>query len=175
MERIMSRRLILAAFGLLLLAACAQPTPYQAAVDGYGFTQQRLEDNRFRINFSGNSVTPLPVVEDYMLYRAAEITVDQGYDYFEISDKDINKSTRYFATYNAPIGGFYGRRYPRYGYGFGGGFGTGSYRPINSYTASANVVLFKGAKPEDNSSAYDAKDVIRRLGPTIRRPLPPQG
>lgn len=173
----MSRNAILASLCLLVLAACAKPTPYQAATDGYGFTQQRIEQNRYRINFSGNSLTPLPVVEDYMLYRAAEITIDHGYDYFDISDKDIDKSTRYYATFNGPIGGFYGRGFPRYGYGygFGAGFGTGNLRPIESYTTSANVVMFKGQKPADDPDAYDAKDVIQRLGPTIRRPLPPQG
>ena len=169
----MSPNALLAALCVLFLAACAQPTPYQPATDGFGFSQQRIEENRFRINFSGNSVTPLPVVEDYMLYRAAEITVDRGYDYFEISDKDINKRTRYVATYVDPIGGYYWRRYPRYAVGTG--ISTGTYRPIDSYTSSANVVLFKGQKPADNPDAYDARDVIQRLGPTIRRPLPPQG
>jgi hypothetical protein len=50
-----------------------------------------------------------------------------------------------------------------------GGFGTTLYnaRPIDSYTASADIVLFKGEKPASDVAAYDARDVLRRLDPTI--------
>jgi hypothetical protein len=48
------------------------------------------------------------------------------------------------------------------------GFGTSTARPIDSYTASADVVLFKGEKPADEVNAYDARDVLNRLGGTIQ-------
>jgi len=165
-------RHILVAFLTLLLAACAKPTPYQPVFDGYGFSEQRIEDNRFRITFRGNSVTPEQVAEDYMLYRAAEITRRNGYDYFEIADQKTDKDTRYLATFVDPgfpyYGPYYGRRF--YPYPVGPRVETGTYKPIVQYSVSANVVLYRGKKPADNVEAYDARDVLERLGPTIRRP-----
>jgi hypothetical protein len=168
-------RSTLALLIVLALAACAQPTPYQPARDGYGFTQQRIEDNRYRIVFTGNSLTPLQVVEDYMLYRAAEITLQAGYDYFIIADKQTDKSTQYSATFSDPGFPYYGpydrRRFPPYW--SGPQFETGTYRPIESFSTSVNIVLYRGTKPKEKPEAYDARDVIARLGPTIRYPAPP--
>src|SRR3546814_2342802 len=64
------------------LAACVSVTPYQPASKGYGYSEQRIENNRFRINFAGNSDTPKQTVETYLLFRAAELTLKSGYDYF---------------------------------------------------------------------------------------------
>lgn len=168
------QRLLLAASLILLLAACAKPTPYQPAIDGYGFTEQRIEDNRYRITFHGNSVTSQQVVEDYMLYRAAELTREQGYDFFEIADKETDKDTRYLATYVDPFPpyyyGYYGRRF--YPYPVGPSIRTGTYRPIVQYSVQANIVLYRGKKPPENVEAYDARDVIQRLRPTVRLPEP---
>ena len=168
-------RFVLAFVLVLALGACAQPTPYQPARDGYGFSEQRIEDNRYRIVFTGNSLTPLQVVDDYMLYRAAEITLQAGYDYFVVADKHTDKSTRYLATFSDPgypyYGPYYrGRRFPPYWYA--PPVETGSYRPIESFSTSANIVLHRGKKPPDQAEAYDARDVIARLGPTIRYPTP---
>jgi len=165
-------RAALALFVVLALAACAQPTPYQPARDGYGFSQQRLEDNRYRIVFSGNSLTPLPVVEDYMLYRSAEITLEAGYDYFIVADKQTDKSTRYLATFTDPFP-YYGPYWrPDRRVWYGPQFQTGDYRPIQSFATSANITLHRGKKPADNPEAHDARDVVARLGPTIRYPAP---
>src|SRR6185437_1021211 len=52
--------LAFAAAAVLALSGCATPTPYQPAADmgghGYapGYTDTRLEDNRYRITFAGN-------------------------------------------------------------------------------------------------------------------------
>jgi len=164
-------------FVVLFLAACAQPTPYQPVQAGFGYSEQRIEDDRYRIVFSGNSMTPLQVVDDYMLYRAAEITLRSGYDYFVVADKRTDKSTQYVATFTDPGFPYYdpytGRRFPPFAYR--APFDTETYRPIERFTVSANVVLRRGAKPKDRPEAYDARDVIARLGPTIRYPAPRAG
>jgi hypothetical protein len=58
---------------------------------------------------------------------------------------------------------------PRFGEGeyIGGGFGSDSASPSDSYTAHADVVMFKGEKPAADVNAYDARSVLRRLGLTI--------
>ena len=59
---------------LLGLTACATPTPYQPVVRSGaaigGFSELRVEANRFRVNFQGNSLTSRETVEGYLLFRA---------------------------------------------------------------------------------------------------------
>ncbi len=157
---------------VLLLAACGSPTPYQPALDGYGFQEQQIEGNRYRVSFSGNSLTPRATVEDYLLYRAAELTLAQGADFFILADRDTETSTRYYGG-TTGFGGFGG-------FGFGGygrsrssvftGVSVDSGEPSTRYHAYADIVIYGGEKPNNEAKAYDARDVIARLGPRIRRP-----
>ena len=75
-----------------LLGACTTATPYQPNISGQkvqgGYSEQQVEPDRFRVTFSGNSLTSRETVEGYLLYRAAELTVQQGYDWFEIVERD---------------------------------------------------------------------------------------
>lgn len=155
------------------LAACATVTPYQPARDGEGgYTEQRIENNRYRIRFIGNSSTPRETVENYMLYRAAELTLDAGYDYFVLSSNDVEARTRYsqsISAYGGPGWGWGGR--------WGGwrpynsvGFGVSSAMPITDYNAQAILLMFKGQKPEANPDAYDARAVRDSLRPSIQFP-----
>src|SRR5262245_29831486 len=92
--------------GSLGLAACESygPTPYQAGgPNAAGFTETRIEDNRYRISFKGNSMTGRETVENYMLYRAAELTLQNGFDTFTIANRDTDKQSR---TYS--YGGYQG-------------------------------------------------------------------
>lgn len=94
---------------LPLLAACATgPTPYVPAIPGepasLGFRQAPLEDRRFRISFAANGATAPEQVEDYLLYRAAEITLAEGADWFRIDARETVPEIRYFAGgYGGPV------------------------------------------------------------------------
>lgn len=91
-----------------ILTACATATPYQAAVKtgASGYTSTQIENNRFNVSFSGNSLTNQETVETYLLYRAAELAVQNGYDYFTVADKNTDKKTRVVSTPSAYYGGF---------------------------------------------------------------------
>lgn len=160
-----------AALGAIgLLAACAAPTPYQPADDGFGYFEQQIEDNRYRVSFAGNSVTPRDTVQNYLLYRAAEITVQSGHDYFKLVDQNVERSTRYFGT----VDPFFGVGHSRFDDDFHDrrfiGSSTLNARPIDEYTAFADILVFEGEKPEGDVTAYDARDVLRRLEPIIQQP-----
>ena len=45
----------------------------------------------------------------------------------------------------------------------GGGF-------ADDYRVTMDVLMFEGEKPATDPDAYDAREVLRRLEPTIRRP-----
>lgn len=155
---------------LLSLAACGMPTRYQpAVVYGDGFSEQQLEANRFRVTFTGNSLTPRDRVENYLLFRAAEITLQSGHDYFVVVDLQTDASTTYRTSFDGrPDYGYYRRhRYyppPYYGSGFA------STDAFTSYTAYAVIVVFSGQKPTTDVKAFDARDLVQNLGPQIVRP-----
>jgi hypothetical protein len=189
-----------AALALLAgVAACATATPYQPAIRGSavsgGFSDVRVADNRFRVTFAGNTLTSRETVERYLLYRAAEVTTNSGYDWFEIADKQVERDQR---TYVDPTFGPYGYGYGfgPYGYGglgywrpawrfYGGGYGGawggwGPYgdpfwggmdvRTVKRFEATADVMLHKGPAPTDNPRAFDARQVMSNLGPSVQRP-----
>ena len=180
---ISSSRLLALTLGLMMLAACTTTTPYQQAVGrGDGYTEQRLESDKYRISVRGNSVTEQATLENYVIFRAAEITLASGNDYF-IMLEDSTEVRRSFNSYGTTFGGGgFGRRGCFYGGGFGrgfgrsgfggGGFGTTSTRTreITEYTVGAIVQVFSGTKPAENITAYDARSVIENLGPSLLRP-----
>ncbi|MEZ5933729.1 MAG: hypothetical protein R3F54_17615 [Alphaproteobacteria bacterium] len=159
-----ARRLAAAGLLSLALAACAaSPTPYQAIGEQGGYTDQQLEANRYRVKFEGNSSTSRETVEDFALYRAAELTLQKGHDYFKVVSKDVE-----------PIVGSVSGITPGIGIGIGGGnvgFGVssvfGSGRADYSYVTYLDILMFDGEKPEDEREAYNAFDVIERLKPSV--------
>ena len=178
----MKRLMIAAAVSpALALGACATATPYQplqrgGAVSG-GYSERQIEQNRWQVAFSGNSLTNRDTVERYLLYRAAELTLAQGYDWFEMVDRQTDRDTRVYrdAFYDPWYGPGWGPTWRIYnrGYWGGGPWGYGSafdYTEVTRYEARAEIFMGRGPKPADNARAFDARDVQVRLSPTIVRP-----
>ena len=84
---------------LTLLAGCASPAAYAPRASGQstGYTDQELTQTRYRITFTGNSVTSRETVENYLLLRAAEVTQAAGYQFFMFDSRDTRAMTRYSA------------------------------------------------------------------------------
>jgi hypothetical protein len=153
------------------LAACESATPYQPLQTGVqasgGYAETRLEDNRWQVSFKGNAETARGVVETYLLYRAAELTLAQGYDWFEAAQRHTDTHTSGYATDYGP-GGWGWRRWGSWGGVFWDndvGFDT-----EQQYDASVEIVLNHGAKPAGDAHAFDARQVLANLGPKIVRP-----
>ena len=172
LERRKSSRLSLLAPALLatsLIIGCTQPTAYAPAVDGKGYKEQQLENDRYRVSFTGNSATPRETVENYLLYRAAEVTLQTGHDHFRIVRQEIESETVYRTTLSG-INSFGFSRFHYYYQPIFSNFATGTSRPITSYEALANIIVIAGDPNEDDDQTYDARDVLEKLGPTIVRP-----
>lgn len=180
---------------VLLTSACATESTYRPAVgrgfERSGYSDRQIEENRFQVSFSGNSYTSRDTVERYLLFRAAELTVQRGFDYFVLADRDVDRRSR---TYTTPGIGGYGGGYGGFGFGgywgpswryrgagfgwrsWGGGFGDPFFdrdidvRTIDKYEANAEIIVGRGPKPRDNVRAFDAHEVIRNLEPTIVTP-----
>ncbi len=169
------RNLILATVAVAL-TACATATPYQpAAADRYGFSEQRIESNRVRLSFRGNTVTERETVETYLLYRAAEVTLQNGSDYFIVAARNTEERSR-LQGIGGPRSRFafdYWYFSPRRGWSpWYDPFWDepSSYREVTRYEAVAEIAMFSGSKPTDNANAFDAREVQANLQGHIVRP-----
>ncbi|MDH3658875.1 MAG: hypothetical protein OEU92_02415 [Alphaproteobacteria bacterium] len=162
-----SRHWLLAAPLMVLLGACATETPYQPSEGRYGYHEQQIEESRYRVTFAGNPSTPRETVQNYLLYRAAELTVQKGYDYFTVVDQDVERSTRYYSHgYVDDFGYPYRHGYRRY---YRPSYYSSNAYPISEYASIADIVMAEGEKPADDANAYDALDVLQQLQPLIRQ------
>lgn len=170
------KKLTLAAFAasMALLSACATPTPYGPALttSSYnpGYSDTKLEDGRYRITFAGNDLTRRETVENYLLYRAAELTLDAGCDWFEIVNRGTDQKTR--TVYDPMMDNFSWRFYrgSRWSaWGFGWDDMDREAIQYTRYEATAEIVMHKGDKP-DTPNAYDARSVKANLESQIVRP-----
>lgn len=178
----------------LTLGGCATSTPYQPAsvssqVSG-GYSEVRLGADRYRVTFAGNTLTSREKVEGYLLYRAAELTVQQGYDWFFIVEREteheverrIEPDPFYRPWYGS--GYLYWQPYWRY---YGRPYGWRTWDPywddpfwtsrvdirtIERFEATAEIEMHRGLTPSVNDRAFDARDVLRTLGPQVERPQP---
>lgn len=163
--------------GLLAAGCAATPTYYQPALDGgYGFSEEQIDAETWRVRFAGNSVTDRGRVEDYLLYRSAEIAVAAQADGFVVLKEEVEKDVAYYGStyYPGYYGGHYwfGRHhYHRHSH-FGVGVGTTRLRPVKSYTAHATIRLFRERAPEGLGPSYDARAILRVMAPKITRPPP---
>lgn len=157
------RRLILILAVAASLTACASaPTLYQPAAGprGVGFSDYRIETDRFRVTFRGGPGAPQEQVADYALLRAAELTIGAGYDWFRVVDRETHV-----------VGGGSG---PQLSIGTGGtdygrhsavGVGVGTSFDLSGGPALAHTVeilLGKGPAPR-GADVYVAREVERNI------------
>jgi len=156
-------RLAGAALTVAILSACATATPYQPLKAGEGYAEQKLEANRYRVAFAANSATPRQQAQDYVLLRAAELTLEQGYDYFVLTGQSTGREPR-SSAFSVGLGGF------SFGGGgaVGGGVGVGTGGD-SDFTQSADIVMFKGSKPENDPNAFDARAVKENLEGAVKK------
>lgn len=156
----MKRLVILSlAASTLALAACASLAPYgpQRGPGGQGFSEQRIESDRFRVSYNGVGATG--PVADYALLRAAELTTQEGYDWFEVTQSwtDGRPGGAGGVRPSVSIGGGSSRYggYSASGVGVGLGLDLSGPQPTST---TLEVVLGRGQKP-DRPNAYDARQV----------------
>lgn len=149
---------VLVAVGLAV-SACASLSPYgpQTSAGGQGFTEQQIESNRFRVTYYGVGA-PGPVA-DFALLRSAELTLQQGYDWFEVTQRWID---------GRPDSA--GGMSPSVGVGFGSSSGSGwstsgvgvgvglNFSGPSATSTTLEVVMGRGDRP-NRPNAYDARSV----------------
>src|SRR6476661_5264250 len=165
-----------------VLMGCMQPTPYQPRLQGQdtGYTDRALTQNRYRVTFTGNSVTPRETVESYLLLRAAEVARAAGYTHFLFDTRNTRANTSVQAVPYGPPDPFWGGGWGRRGgFGYWGGWGW-PYEPAQdivvrtNYQAYAEIVMLNADQASHEPRAINAAEVISRIGPEAAPKQPNQ-
>lgn len=147
---------------LALVAACATSPVYAPATKegAMGYASQQLEAGRHRISYTDTD--PMRA-RNMALLRAAEITLMEGKDWFEITHEGMEQAAPRSGGSSISIGGgtgSYGRSSSvGVGVGFGIPLGGGS---SGKATQILEIVTGAGPKP-DKAEAYDARSVEMNL------------
>ena len=147
------------AVSALALAACASLAPYgpQRGPGGQGFAEQRIESDRYRVTYNGVGA-PGPVA-DMALLRAADLTTQSGYDWFEVTQRwidgrpDSAGGLRPSVSIGASSGRYGG--WSTSGVGVGVGLNFSGPQPTST---TLEILMGRGQRP-DRREAYDARGV----------------
>jgi hypothetical protein len=71
----------------------ATPTPYKSASTkaAYGYSSEKISESEYKVLFKATDKTPADKVQQYALYRAAEIAQKQGFNYLAIVKTNVDK------------------------------------------------------------------------------------
>ncbi|MGZ3606626.1 MAG: CC0125/CC1285 family lipoprotein [Syntrophales bacterium] len=152
-----NRVLMIMAITFLMMSCAYPPTGYWklGVGDPYtGYSETQIQKDMFQVSYKCNDATTYDAMKGLLAYRCAEITLQNGYDYFiVIEEKDITTED-YWGT--VPGGR---RRYDA---------------PLQTVNAPGATVLIKlkgGKKPEEDVKAFDAREILTHVGPKIKQPV----
>ena len=125
---------ILGTLSVLLLGSCA--TEYGSMTETGGYQTDRISGSEFLVDFAGNGFTKKEKANDFALLRAAEVTLEYGFQYFTIeADRDLSAVSAYSSgstSYTTGAMTTYGN--------------TGSYYGTTTTTPQTNYVYTPGTR-----------------------------
>jgi hypothetical protein len=169
----MFRLLIFAA--VAALAACAATPAYSPAPSpgAAGYSETRIESNRFFVTYRAAGAADAAMLQDYALLRAADLTLQNGRDWFWVDHRALDQESARAAmgpSIGVGIGaGSFGRR-SGVNVGVGMNFPLGG-APAGTRARSAAVEIRfgEGVKPDD-ANAYDARATSANLRARLLAP-----
>jgi hypothetical protein len=151
--------------GTLALLAAGCMTPYQPLGMTGGWGEEKLDEDTYRVSFTGNQNTPRVAVQKFFLHRCAELTLQKGYAYFELYATEREPSA------SADEGPFVKVRGSR-----------SSPPPVVTVTPTHAVVSYglkaivrmypKDLLEENVASLFSAKEIVSMLGAEVRSGRP---
>lgn len=161
---IMNPRFIWLVALTVLLAGCASGPVYRPAAKpgDYGYRDTMLTAQHYRVSFAGDDSTARETVENFALFRAADVALSHGAAHFRVVSREtspITENSRYGPS--ASVG--YGWGYPFWGTGIG--YGTGGvsrtrYESVLQIQVGADV-------PDQGPDIYDARQVKKNLSAEV--------
>ena len=132
-----------------------------------------IDGTTYRISAKGNAFTSVEKMQDFVLLKAAETTIQRGFTHFIILAEQAGNEARgvlvspgqYQSTTNAQVTGFGNQVY-------GTARTTGTYTPPQTqqiYKPSANsIVRLISADDAKGTGAYEAQAVVNAIAPRIK-------
>ncbi len=153
----MRRHLLPLLIATALTACATTPTVYAPSLGGNrGYSEQQIETDRFRIHFSAGADMSLEMTENMALRRAAEVTLEQGGNWFLVVDSRREGDNRNPVRLGGSVGHTTGsRRYSGTSVGLGISFDAGA----GEKRASLEILIRTGEMPDD-PDAYDAASIL---------------
>lgn len=169
---------MLRVFSLLIaitvLCACAsRPVYRQAENGGFGYQESKLSDTQYRVHFKAFGTDKMKAM-DYVMLRAAEVTLENGYSWFKVTNRQTtidkenvgwepNVGFRQRYTRVTECSGNRCRKvlYPMTGFDTGIFIGGTDRKEIESIIS---IVLGKG-EASDDPDIFDANQVRTNLLP----------
>lgn len=143
--------LIMSAFALLI-TGCA--TGYKPSGWSGGYSDMRLGNDMYKVSFNGNGYTGSETVSNYFLRRCAELTIEQGFDYFAIVDQNASSSLHDIGTTTS---GNINQNYTG-GYNYTANTQTNYVR---KHAREGVIKMFKtGTQPQ---VAFEAKEILKNF------------
>lgn len=177
----MNKTILILSLSCLFAIGCA--TAYQPKGLTGGYSHFNISPDTFSIRFSGNAYTSRETVKKYLFYRASELTLENGYTYFIITDGEDTTQTSYTLNTNSNTTGnanLYGNTYgTTYGNTYNSSFNaygnfnsnTNTSSTLNSMSKPVLSIMVKclNEKPNDfNGLVIDADYYL--LSNTVKRP-----
>jgi len=158
-------RNLVTALSLAALAACATAPPSYspaASSSAAGYSETQIESNRYFVTYRAGGTAPVTTLEDYALRRAAELTMQNGREWFWVDRRSVNENVnRSGPSVGVGVGGG--------SYGGSGGLGAsvGFSFPLGgggqrASSATLEIRFGEGPKPQA-ANAYDASAVLASL------------
>jgi hypothetical protein len=147
------RCLIIVACLLVIASGCNYaPMGYiskqKSNSESVGYEETALDSTTFQVVYESGGES-MEVTERYALFRAAELTIEKGFDSFIVLESNPSTMT---GTRSIPTG-------PR-------------GKPITynwAHHTAVKTIRFRKGKLPDEMSGYDAKSLIATMGPNINR------
>lgn len=145
----MKQILLVLAVGIFI-SGCA--TSYQKNGFTGGFSETQLSENVWKVHFRGNAKTTMERATDFCLLRSAELTLENGYEYFAIIGDESNTNSSSFSTpqqaYTNP-----------YGYTtFTGGQVFTAHKP-----RTQNTIFMLKEKNDNPGMIYEAQFIVQSI------------
>lgn len=154
-----------------LIFGCATGPDYRPAKNGgQGYSEQKVTEDRYRIQYKSRQ-SDVAEVTNYALLRAAELTQSQGYDWFVITSREtfvesekVNNGPTIGASHQREVVRDCGlltcqtHTRPTNQMSVGLNFGNDSKKQVQ---AILEIRMGKGTRPETES--YNAQEVMQNI------------
>lgn len=160
-------------FIAILLTGCATPTPYHPSTQGSGYRDHQLAADRYQISYTANSLTRRSTTKQFLLYRAAEITLEANKENFVVLDQNGQRFS--LPDYATGAESYRHHHFEHHHLWFADQgveeqISETTLKPLARYTGKITIVLYSGDQPPEEGKVYNAREVIDVLGNTILRP-----